>query len=303
MQASIAYLLILLGLGLGIALGGIMDGVIGSVGSFLIHRVYTLSKRLAAIDEHLRHLDALTENAPLAPSAPPASGDPAPTPAVLPEPEPQATASTPQPPAPTEADPIIALNTTLQALLPALNALKATTPAAAQEPAHPAPITPEPAKRVQTATPTEPPYESVAIQIEKAELTEATEAAIAIEHVLLNALRDSMLGSASIRPMPGAPAPLTHQAAIEAPAPTTQEHMPIANGDRTSLLSPPVPNDLEHLRDELTTLMSDISAERARQTKAASKAPAEEEPADAKTLQELMIELRRLTAKMPPPQN
>ncbi len=280
-----------------------MGGVVGGVGFFLLHRVYTLSKRLAAIDERLRHLDTLIETAPVAP-LPPDPDNPAPTPAILPEP--QTSASPPEKhslptPEPTEPDPIVALNTTLQALLPALNALKSAPPV--PEPARPTPTEPTLAKTERT----EPRHEPAA-DIEKVERSEATAAAIAIEHVLLNALRNSALGTASMCPPPDNPLPLVHRAAIEAPAPTahentTHENTPTADSGSPNPAPPPVSNDLEHLRDELTTLMSDISAERARQTKVATKAPVDEEPADAKVLQELLTELRRLTAKMPPPQH
>lgn len=301
----------------------------GGVGFFLLHRVYTLSKRLAAIDERLRHLDPPTETAPalheqsLAQSVADSS---APTPAILTEPQAAVSAPASPPPSapsaptpPTEPDPIVTLNTTLLALLPALNALNASTSAQTTAPRHTSLAQP-----TQTATPAEPTREPVVIHSEKNELAEATAAAVAIEHVLLNALRDSALGASSIQAPPEKPAAATlhatsqaipqviPQAAIEAPAPTphentTRENTPTLNSDNLNPALPPTPpalsSDLEHLRDELTMLMSDISAERARQTKAATKAAEDEEPADAKTLQELLIELRRLTAKMPPPQH
>lgn len=319
MQASIAYLLILLGVGLGIALGGIVGGLMGGVGFFLLHRVYTLSKRLAAIDERLRHLDSALETAPALPEQSPAqtSADgSAPTPAMHAPPQTAISSpacpplSDPTPtPAPSEPDPLVTLNTTLQALLPALNALNATTSAPTTAPRH-----------VAAAKPTELACEPVIAHVEKNELTEATAAAMAIEHVLLNALRDSSLAAPSRQAPPEKPAPAalhavsqtTPQTAIETPAPTahenaTRENSPTLNPDNLNQAHLPTPpalsSDLEHLRDELTMLMSDISAERARQTKAATTTPGDEEPADAKTLQELLFELRRLTAKMPPPQH
>ena len=67
-----------------------------------------------------------------------------------------------------------------------------------------------------------------------------------------------------------------------------------------------IASDLEHLRDELTTLMSDISAECARHTDPAPNAPSNEALSNAnnaKTLQELLVELHRLTAQVPPLQH
>ncbi|MGD9889217.1 MAG: hypothetical protein AB7S56_08140 [Halothiobacillaceae bacterium] len=296
MHASIVYLLTLLGVSLGIALAGIMGGVVGGVGFFLLHRVYTLSKRLVAIDEHLRHLDTLIDTAPVAP-LPPELGTPAATSTI---PEPQRPASPPTPrPEPTEPDPIVALNTTLQALLPALKALKSTAPV--PEPACPTHAEPTLAKTERTETRHEP-----SADIEAAARSEAMAAAMAIEHVLLNALRNSELGTASMYPPPDKSLPLVHQAPIEAPEPTahentTHENMPTADSGSQNPALPPLSNDLEHLRDELTALMSDISAERARQARGTTKAPVDENPADAMVLQELLTELRRLTAKMPPP--
>ena len=313
MQASIAYLLVLLGTALGIALGGIVGGFVGGVGFFLLHRVYTLSKRLAAIDERLRHLEPLPqENLPTpveAPAPAPTPAQTAPvsaTPLSSPPAHPSDASPTPppvtQPPAEPAADPIVALNATLQSLLPALSALSANTSASPQTPPQPTippPVVPQP-------TPPQPVAHSEPhIHIEKGELAEATAAAIAIEHVLLNALRDSTLHAQTThpKPEPSAPTPVQADALLAAAA---QDAVPAEaiHVNTTAPInpapSPNVANDLEHLRDELTTLMSDISAERARHTQEPPKTSGNALLADAKTMQELLVELRGLTAQMPP---
>jgi len=66
------------------------------------------------------------------------------------------------------------------------------------------------------------------------------------------------------------------------------------------------------LKDELSTLMNDVASEHARQSQtsqgqtaqsqAVNTPPTEGATVDARSMQELLIELRKLTAQIPPAQ-
>ena len=301
MQASIVYLLVLLGTALGIALGGLMGGLVGGVGFFLLHRVYTLSKRLSAIDEHLRKLDEIlpfTEEKPALPSEVASPVEAVAVSVIAPD------ASVAQPPSPApvapETDSIAALNTTLQALLPVLNALKApeTTPSPEIKP-NPLgdPVTPQ----ITQATNSADIQKDSSDNIDKNEAAECASIATAIELILLDAMRNSTLGSLPPSTERPAPPPAAPHVAAEPVKPAPVQDTPSRSAEPTHYQ--PVAKDLGRLKNELTALMNDISAEHARQSQTVGTPPTEGARDDSRSLQELLIELRKLTAKMPPPQD
>lgn len=306
MHASIVYLLVLLGVGLGIALGGLMGGLVGGVGFFLLHRVYALSKRLSDIDEHLRSLDAMLpfdEQKPSPPSVVATSVESVAVPVVVPDaPLAEPRSSVPVPP---DTEAIAALNTTLQALLPVLNALKAPEATPSHEVKPEPPSEPALPQTVQATNASDTQNEPCG-NIEKPEVSECASIATAIELILLDALRNSTLGSLPQSAERQAPAPAAQQVIAAPIIPTAAQDTLSKSAEPTHYQ--PVANDLGRLKDELSTLMNDISAEHARQSQtgqsqAVSTPHTEGTTVDSRSLQELLIELRKLTAKMPPPQD
>jgi len=299
MQASIIYLLVLLGVGLGIAMGGLMGGLVGGVGFFLLHRVYALSKRLSDIDEYLRnHHEMLPFIEEEKPSPPSEAATPIEAVAVSVV-TPDAPLAEPRNsnPAPPETDAIAALNTTLQALLPALNALNApdATPSPEIKPKPPSEaVTPQIVQAANAAN----TQNKLCDNVDKPDISEYASIATAIELILLDTLRNPTLGS--LPQNVGLQAPAAQQVIPNSVVPTTAQVALSNSAEPTH--HQPVAKDLGRLKDELTTLMNDISAEHARQSQTISTSHAEGAPVDSRSLQELLIELRKLTAKMPPPQ-
>lgn len=265
MSASIIYLITLLGIAFGLAFGGLVGGVFGGMSFFLLHRIFTLSKRIDALEKRLN--DAIddshspTEESKAVPE-PPAPAIAVPMPTVQVE-------AAPTSPQTTDADALKSLNTTLQALLPALAALRSPLP-----------------NEATTAAPPGKP----AMSADACPETYTAAREEAVRTVPLPAQHNSQPSQAAISNEPHL---ATHPAVQQSPSTTLTQI-------EEKTVPTPVAEDLNVLRDELSQLMNDITIERARfdaQSTAISAAPpAHEADLAAKTLQELLIEVRRITA-------
>jgi hypothetical protein len=269
MSASIIYLLTLIGIALGIALGG----VLGGVSFFLLHRIFTLSKRIDALEERLISTMAV---APTEASVPVSVSAPTQVSPVIAVPTPpvqiEAENTSPQ----LNADALNSLNTTLQALLPTLIALRTTAPLPMEA------VSAEPASKFLSPAEEYPKTHAVAMRPEEAPQPTP---------------QGSPIAQLTLAPISTEPHGTTHN--NEHTPATPSSALPQAEG---KTMPDPVAEDLNVLRDELSKLMNDITTERARYdapvvTVAAS---THETELAAKTLQELLVEVRRITANTPP---
>lgn len=298
MKASIVYLLTLIGVGAGIALSGLTGGLVGGVLFYLLHRVYTLAQRLSAIDKQLLSLDdvlpPVEEKPSLSSEASTSLGMPAASAAA---PDAQVTEPSKSSIVSTEVDAIAALNTTLQALLPVLSAMQAAPPHE-EKPKPLSEITPH--QNVQESHAHDIPSQSLK-DMDQSEAAELASIATAIEVALLDALQRPTVSLLPQNAQQQASIPATQRV-------TPDSVLPITGDDKLNNSNEPASPqheaiDLARLKEELGALMNDITTEHARQSQIHSTPHTEVTSVDAQSIQDMLIELRKLTAKLPPSKN